>query len=150
MSIGLPDYTYTRTLGRKRVVVSNNVEAFPRDAKRICSCRISQNSGTFPLEALPLDIMIQVLRGVDHQDLEQLVQVSKTIRKATRIVKELHFKYSTPKKTFVLHNPFDLDDPNFQEIEPPNAPLIKSKSRWRGKRLAGISTTLFASGDEEQ
>ncbi|TKY71626.1 F-box protein [Spatholobus suberectus] len=154
MAIGLEGHSYTRTLGRKRVVISNNEEASPQvtPLKRMCSGRISLNSERSPLEALPQEILFQVLCGVDHEDLKQLFHVSKTIREATLMAKELHFEYSTPKKkTFAFLTPFDLEDANgFQEIEAPNAPLRKSKSRLNGKKLADISVALFAFMDEEQ
>ncbi|RDY12736.1 F-box protein, partial [Mucuna pruriens] len=154
MAIGLAGYSYARTLGRKRVVGSNNVEASPRvttPLKRMCSGRISLKSERSHLEALPLDILVQVLCGVDHEDLKQLFRVSKTIREAVLIAKKLHFEYRTPKKkTSAFLTPFDMEDVNeFQEIEAPNAPLKKSKSRLNGKKLADISIALFASMDEE-
>ncbi|XP_020221505.1 F-box protein At1g61340 [Cajanus cajan] len=157
MSIGLEGFSYTLTLGRKRVVVSNNVEASPQvtnPLKRMCSSdRISLNSEASPLEALPQDILVQVLSGVDHEDLRQLFHVSKTIREASLIAKELHFEYRTPKKkTFYFLTPLDLEDANgFQEKEAPNAPLIKKpKSRFNRKKLEDIAVTLFPFMDEEQ
>ncbi|KAJ1388097.1 F-box-like domain superfamily [Sesbania bispinosa] len=155
MALGFEGYSYTRALGRKRVVVSNNVEASPLDSspvmtplKRVCSGRITINEERSRLEALPLDILIRVLCGVDHEDLKQLLLVSKTIREATEIAKKLHFEYSTPKKKiFAFRTPLDLqeDGSGFQEIETPKAPLRKSKSRLSGRNLAGISVALFSS-----
>ncbi|XP_027347737.1 F-box protein At1g61340-like [Abrus precatorius] len=160
MALGFEGYSYTRALGRKRVVVSNNGESSSLDSnsamtplKRMCSGRINFNSERSRLEALPLDILIRVLCGVDHEDLGQLVQVSRAIREATEIARRLHFEYSTPKKkTFALRSPFGVEGAGggFEEIEAPNAPLRKSKSRLSGKNLAGISVALFASSNEEQ
>lgn len=159
MALGFDGYNYTRALGRKRVVVSNKVEASTHGSnpvmtplKRVCSGRFTSISERSCLEALPFDILIRVLCGVDHEDLEQLLHVSKTIREATKIAKELHFEYSTPKKkTFAFHTSLDVEDENgFEEIEAPNAPLRKSWSRLNGRDLASISTTLFPSMDEEQ
>ncbi|KAL2343097.1 hypothetical protein Fmac_004382 [Flemingia macrophylla] len=65
----------------------------------------------FLLKALPQDILVQVLCGVDHEVLKQVFHVSKTIREATLIVKDLHFEYSTPKKkTFYFLPAFDLEN----------------------------------------
>ncbi|KAK7327969.1 hypothetical protein VNO77_22063 [Canavalia gladiata] len=153
MAIGLTSYSHTRTLGRKRVLVSNNFESSSQapPLKRICSDRISQISERFPLEVLPWDILVHVLCCVDHDDLKQLILVSKAIKEATLIAKEWHFEYSTPKKkSFTFQNPFSMEDANrFQEIEAPNAPLRKSRSRFNEKKLASISVALFASMDEE-
>ncbi|KAK7331865.1 hypothetical protein VNO80_28606 [Phaseolus coccineus] len=150
MAIGLADYSNTLTLGRKRVVVSNDVEASPQvstPSKKICSREISSKSEMSLLEALPQEILVQVLCSVDHEDLKQLFHVSKTIREATLMAKELHFEYSTPKKkTFAFLNPCDLENTNvFKEIETPKAPLRKSKSRWTAN-LADITMALFKEG----
>ncbi|KAK7246590.1 hypothetical protein RIF29_41459 [Crotalaria pallida] len=143
------DYSCTRTLGRKRVEASPSVTPL----KRMCSGRITLNSDKSPLEALPLDILIKVLCGVEHEDLNQLFRVSKTIREVALIAKGTHFEYSTPKKKlFGLYDPTDMhDDANgFHEMEAPNAPLRKSKLRLNGKKLEGISVNLFEFMDEEQ
>ncbi|XP_061350530.1 F-box protein At1g61340-like [Gastrolobium bilobum] len=153
MEIGFEGYCYTRALGRKRVLVSNNVEDSPLNPnplKRTCSGRMTLNSEISRLETLPHDILIRLLCGVDHEDLKQLFHVSRTIREATQIAKEMHFEYSTPKKkTFACLQPIDLEDASgLQEIEAPNAPLRKSKSRLSGRNLASISVALFASTEE--
>ncbi|KAK7412272.1 hypothetical protein VNO78_03724 [Psophocarpus tetragonolobus] len=155
MAIPLDSYCYTLTLGRKRVVVSNDVETSPQVTtpfKRMCSKKISPNSERSLLEALPQDILVKVLCGVDHEDLKQLFHVSRTIREATLIAKELHFEYSTPKKrSLTFLNRFDLENANgLKEIQAPNAPLRKSKSRLNGKKLADISLALFSFMDEEE
>ncbi|TKY59344.1 F-box protein [Spatholobus suberectus] len=160
MALGFEGYSYTTALGRKRVVLLNNVEASSLNSnsamtplKRVCSEKITSNSERSRLEALPLDILIRVLCGVDHEDLEQLVHVSKTIREATEIARRMHFEYSTPKKkTFALRRLFDIEGAasGFEEIEAPNAPLRKPKSRLSGKNLAGISVALFTSTNEEE
>ncbi|XLR07493.1 hypothetical protein S83_035431, partial [Arachis hypogaea] len=90
MAIRFEGYNFTRTrsLGRKKVV-SGNVKGSPLDSetdmallKRVCSGRFNFNSERSLLEALPLDILIRVLCGVNHEDLEQLLHVSKTISEA--------------------------------------------------------------------
>ncbi|KAH1208113.1 F-box protein [Glycine max] len=109
----------------------------------MCNGRISLNSESSLLETLPRDILVRVSCGVDHEDLKQLFNVSRTIREV-----------DTPKKkTFVFLNPFDFEDTNgFKKNEAPNVPLTKekSKSRLNGKKLdANISQVLFAFMDEE-
>ncbi|XP_054790304.1 F-box protein SKIP27-like [Prosopis cineraria] len=144
--------SYTRSLSRKRIVVSTDVEASPLDSSSVTPLK-RMRSGTFILnsersrfEALPQDILIRVLCGVDHEDLKQLFQVSKTIKEAALIAKQWHFEYSTPKKkTFVLRTSIAVDDENeIPEIEAPNAPMRKSKSRLSGRKLSDISVALFA------
>ncbi|XP_057433403.1 F-box protein At1g61340-like [Lotus japonicus] len=132
-------------VGRRRVLIPNNDEASPPLKRFICSHGNSESSS--PLEALPQEILIKVLCGVDHEDLKQLFHVSKTIREATLVAKEMHFEFSTPKKkTFALISPVDMEE----EIEAPNAPLpLKNpKSRLQGRKLSSLA--LFASMDEEQ
>ncbi|KAF7803550.1 F-box protein [Senna tora] len=150
---------YTRSLSRKRIAISNNVEVSPLDSnsttplKRMRSGILTVNSERSRLEALPEDILIRVLCGVDHEDLKQLYHVSKTIKEAALIAKQWHFEYSTPKKkTPAFRTPIEMEEANeFPEIEveAPNAPMRKSKSRLSGRKLADISVALFASTDEE-
>ncbi|CAJ2651034.1 unnamed protein product [Trifolium pratense] len=98
------------------------------------------------LETLPHDILLRVLCGVEHDDLEQLFYVSRTIRKATLIVEELHFNFSTPKN-------YDI------KVKSPKAPFIgkqpreeskfnledftKKRKKINMKKLNDISTILF-------
>lgn len=55
---------YTRTLGRKRIVVSNNGEAAPMDSspmspsKKLCGDRMVVDSERSRLEALPQDVLV--------------------------------------------------------------------------------------------
>ncbi|KAK4271428.1 hypothetical protein QN277_020128 [Acacia crassicarpa] len=143
---------YTRSLSRKRIVVSTDVEASPQDSssmtplKRMRSGAFTPNSEKSRLEELPQDILIRVLCGVDHEDLKQLYHVSKTIKEAALIAKQWHFEYSTPKKkTFALQTAIALDDEKeIPEMEAPKAPLRKFKSRLSGKKLSDISVALFA------
>ncbi|CAL0309422.1 unnamed protein product [Lupinus luteus] len=141
------DYTCTRTLGRKRVEASPPVSPL----KRLCSGGITFNSDKSPLEALPLDILVKVLCGVEHEDLIQLFHVSKTIREATLIARGTHFQYRTPKKKlFAFYDPIDMDNANgFHEIEAPNAPLRKSNLMLNVKKLDVISIKLFDLKEEE-
>ncbi|KAE9591532.1 hypothetical protein Lal_00039080 [Lupinus albus] len=154
MALGF-DNCFARALGRKRVVISNNLKAskpMNTPLKRVCSGRFTSISERSCLEALPFDILIKVLCGVYHEDLEQLFLVSRTIREAAEIAKQLHFEYSTPKKkTFsTFHMLIDVDDAKgFEEIEAPYAPLKKSRSRLNGRNLDSISANLFPSIDEE-
>ncbi|KAG5010532.1 F-box protein [Glycine soja] len=155
MTLGFEGYSYTTTLGRKRVVLlhneasSLNSNSAVNPLKRMCSGKFTFDSERSRLEALPLDVLIRVLCGVDHEDLEQLVRVSKTVREAAEIARRMHFEYSTPKKkTFAIPKPFDIEGAGgFEEIDTPNAPLRKPKSKLIGKNLASISVALFASAN---
>ncbi|XP_021887056.1 F-box protein SKIP27-like [Carica papaya] len=145
---------YTRGLGRKRIVISNVEESSlsPLDSvirtplKRQCSGRMIFGFEKSPLEALPQDILIRILCGVDHEDLKQLFHVSKAIREATLFAKKSHFAYTTPRKTAVFRTPIDFDDSSeLDDIEAPNAPRQERnyRSRLTGRSLASISVALF-------
>jgi hypothetical protein len=154
MSLGFDSYSYGRALSRKRIVISNNDEASSHEIdsiqvtsslKRICSGKFNLISEKSRLESLPQDLLVRVLCCVDHDDLEQLFNVSTTIREASEIAKQMHFEFSTPKKnTVAVRSPFDIEN-GFDEIEAPNAPMLlkKSKPRLSAKKLAGISISLF-------
>ncbi|KAF5728956.1 F-box protein [Tripterygium wilfordii] len=146
---------HTRGFGRKRVVISNDVEAQSLDSsprtplKRQRSQKMNFDLEKSALESLPQDILIRVLCGVEHGDLKQLFHVSKTIREATLIAKQWHFAYSTPRKTRAFRNPIDLEE-NLNELddaEAPNAPKQARRHRAQisEKSLADISVALFAS-----
>ncbi|XVE87935.1 hypothetical protein DITRI_Ditri19aG0028400 [Diplodiscus trichospermus] len=156
--LGLGFVRYTRGLGRKRIGISNEMEeALPLDSatqlpslKRQCSERMMMMIDDYyeksTLESLPQDVLIRIICGVDHGDLKQLFNVSKSIREATVIAKQLHFAYSTPKKTKAFRTSIDFEEPNdLDDIEAPNAPR-----QWRShrsinrKKLADISVALFA------
>lgn len=65
----------------------------------------------------------------------------------TEIARKTNFEYSTPKKrTFAIPVPFGS---GFEEIEAPNAPLRKPKSKLVGKNLSSISMALFAKEESE-
>ncbi|XVE51248.1 hypothetical protein DITRI_Ditri02bG0024700 [Diplodiscus trichospermus] len=134
-------------------------EALPLDSatevllKRQCSERLMMvMTEDYPeksaLELLPQDVLIRIICGVDHEDLKQLFNVSKSIREATVIAKQLHFAYSTPKKVKAFRTSIDfqettelLDD----EIEAPNAPRQQRSHRSiNRKKLADIAVALFA------
>ncbi|XP_022977983.1 F-box protein SKIP27-like [Cucurbita maxima] len=149
---------YARGLGRKRVVISCNQEDSSIDltpktpSKRRCSVvSTTVDAGWSLLEVLPQEILIRILCGLDHDDLKQLVRVSKTISEATLIAKEWHFAYRTPSKIRAFRTSIELDD-NFidlDEIEAPDAPLTRRfRSPLSRKKLADISVALFA--EEEQ
>ncbi|KAF5475594.1 hypothetical protein F2P56_007386 [Juglans regia] len=158
-ALGLGFLRFTGGLGRKRVLVSNDLEDSPIDSaprtppKKQCAERMVLDAGRSSLEALPQDILIRVLCGVNHEDLKHLFHVSKVIREATLIAKQSHFAYSTPSKTRAFRTTIDLEDSNeFDDKEAPNAPKLsrRCKPRMSKKKLADISVALFSSMDEEQ
>ncbi|XP_076941508.1 F-box protein At1g61340-like [Bidens hawaiensis] len=143
----------TSSFGRKRVFILNefdiDVDAISPTKKR--SIGNSSGSERSLLEALPQDIIIKVLCGVEHDDLKSLFHVSNPIREATIIAKKQHFAYSTPKKVPAFLCSVDqvgLDDDD--EIEAPNAPKQSrvARSRLDKKKLAGLSVALFADNEE--
>ncbi|CAA3005883.1 F-box SKIP27-like [Olea europaea subsp. europaea] len=173
------------SFGRKRVALSHfNLEFDGHDdcilttpAKRQCYEDSFFCSDKSILEALPQDVLIRILCGVEHDDLKRLVFVSKTLRDAVRfcspqndfdiltimnlrfvvvprikqtlIAKQWHFAYSTPRKTVGFQNVDSLCE--FKEVEAPNAPkqLRVPGSRLNAKKLADISVALFSSGSED-
>ncbi|XP_019440299.1 PREDICTED: uncharacterized protein LOC109345635 isoform X4 [Lupinus angustifolius] len=114
MAIELVDYSCTKTLGRKRVEASPSATPL----KRMCSGGITFISENSPLEALPLDILTLIAKGT-------------------------YFEYRTPKKkTFVFYDPINNANRS-HDIEAPNAPLRKSKSRLNRNKFDDISVNLF-------
>ncbi|XP_022870113.1 F-box protein SKIP27-like [Olea europaea var. sylvestris] len=142
------------SFGRKRVALSNinlefdghNVYNLTTPTKRQCYENSILCSDKYVLEALPQDVLIRILCGVEHDDLKRLVLVSKSIRDATLIAKRWHFAYSTPRKTVGFQNVEDMRE--FNDIEAPNAPKQSRvpRSRLSSKKLAAISVALFAFG----
>lgn len=155
--LGLGFVRYTRGLGRKRILIANGEETSSFDSatkssslKRQCSEKMidSNCDEKSRLEALPQDILIRILCGVNHEDLKQLFHVSRPIREATLIAKQWHFAYNTPRKTRVFKTSIDYEDPiENAEVEAPNAPrqMRAYKSRLTSQKLADISVALFAS-----
>ncbi|KAL1567348.1 F-box protein-like protein [Salvia divinorum] len=115
----------TTSFGRKRVALSNTI------------CTDFDGSGKSVLEDLPQEILIRILCGVEHEDLESLLLASKTMRDAAVIAKRTHFAYNTPSKRV---NKFEL-------VETPQAPKLQHSScrRLSFQKLVGISVCLFAS-----
>ncbi|XP_009768012.1 F-box protein At1g61340-like [Nicotiana tabacum] len=139
------------SFGRKRITVDVDFSPITTPMKKVCS----HNSFFFcddksPLEALPQDILIRIVCGVDHDDLKRLFHVSRTIREATVIAKRWHFEYATPRKTLGFKNAIE-DLGEFNDVEAPNAPrqLKIRKLKLSRKKLADISVALFASEEEE-
>ncbi|KAE7995573.1 hypothetical protein FH972_000353 [Carpinus fangiana] len=141
--LGLGFVRYTRGLGRKRVLISNNLEASPMDSapktptKRRYSEGVVLEAERSPLEALTEDILIRVLCGVNHEDLKQLFHVSKTIREAIP----------------AFRNAIDSEDSSdFGDVKPPNAPKPRRMllERFLSKKDLPDISVLFDSPDEEQ
>ncbi|KAK1368516.1 putative Heteroproteinous nuclear ribonucleoprotein U-like protein 1 [Heracleum sosnowskyi] len=138
------------SFGRKRVFLSNNLEevdsCFATPKKKYCGEDSFMSSEKSVIEALPQDILIRILCGVEHDDLKRLFYVSKSIRAATVIAKQWHFAYSTPTKKLIFKDPvkFENSDDAY-ELEAPNAPKQSrnSRSRLNGKNQGLLSRRLF-------
>ncbi|GMJ12285.1 F-box stress induced 2 [Hibiscus trionum] len=144
-------------LGRKRVGISYETEDLttPLDfatnvplLKRQCNQRMvvmpraDDYHEKSTLESLPQDVLIRIICGVDHKDLKQLFNVSKSFREAIVITKQSHFAYSTPTKIKTFRTSINFEESNeLDDIEAPNAPR-----QWRShrKKLVAISVELFA------
>ncbi|KAL9234108.1 hypothetical protein vseg_009014 [Gypsophila vaccaria] len=156
--------------GRKRILITKNnsfeLKHFCADfeccftpLKKLCAHEIDEQfttakSSSSLLEALPQELLIKVICGVDHDDLKHLFVVSKTVRDSALIAKKLHFAYSTPSKTKAFRNSIDMLNTLecSDEIEPPNAPKQARKKmnrkRLDQKKLDDIATALFVDDDE--
>ncbi|XP_077242109.1 F-box protein At4g05010-like [Tasmannia lanceolata] len=149
----------TRTIGRKRVVISNCLEGLPLGSPlnsplrkrhvRNCSNSNRLKSKRSYLEALSQDILIRILCGVDHDDLKHLVQVSKTIKEATLTAKQSHFAFNTPSKKIPAVRTFSdsEDSSKFDSREAPNAPR-RTRTRVCRKKLVDLAVILFPSPEE--
>ncbi|KAJ8766103.1 hypothetical protein K2173_020619 [Erythroxylum novogranatense] len=146
---GLEFVRCKRSFGRKRILILNNdVDLLPtipfKNAKMTLENESKANRSH--LESLPQDVLIRVICGVSHDDLKQLLLLSKTISGAALIAKKLHFEYSTPKKIRAFRCLVDFENPNeLDEIEAPSGPKHPRsyRSRLSKKSLAGISVALF-------
>ncbi|KAH0721850.1 hypothetical protein KY289_004894 [Solanum tuberosum] len=143
------------SFGRKRVCLPNIrdldfISTTP--TKKICRKNSFSTCVKSPLEALPQDIMIRIVCGVEHDDLKRLFHVSKPIREATLVAKRWHFEYSTPTKTLGFKHAIDIDNwSESNDVEVPNAPRQSKflRARLSRKKLADISVALFTSDSEE-
>ncbi|XP_073302055.1 F-box protein At1g61340-like [Primulina huaijiensis] len=136
------------SFGRKRVAFGDD-SFFCTSSKKHCYQDSFLPVDKSALEALPQDILIRILCGVEHDDLKRLFFVSKTIRETTVIVKQTHFAYRTPMKTVRFQRVDIFGD--FDEGEAPNAPKQSRvpRSRLCKKKLADISVALFFSDEED-
>ncbi|XP_031393868.1 F-box protein SKIP27-like isoform X2 [Punica granatum] len=118
--LGFGCVKYTRGMGRKRIVIFSNVETSPDDSamhaplKRQCSGRLSIESDKSALETLPQDILIRILCGVEHEDLKQLVRVSKSIKEAVSL------SCHSEAMALRLQNPYQ--NPRIQDFDWPRGP----------------------------
>ncbi|XP_051128805.1 F-box protein At1g61340-like [Andrographis paniculata] len=125
------------SFGRKRVAADMEFESAAAAGKRF--------AGQSPLESLPQELLIRIVCGVEHDDLQSLLSVSKALREAALVAKHAHFAYRTPrKKSLGWRNTGVLGD--WEDVEAPNAPKQTRVSASRlgsGKKLADISVALF-------
>nr|XP_043626363.1 F-box protein SKIP27-like [Erigeron canadensis] len=145
----------TSSFGRKRIFISNEIEDIDMISSPSKKPSIRKDFGpqvSF-LEALPQDILIRVLCGVEHDDLKTLVRVSKLICEAAMLAKKLHFAYSTPKKVPAFRCALDQSSVlAVDEIEAPNAPkrLRVTRSRLDRNKIGDLSVALFGTNDENE
>ncbi|KAF3679715.1 putative membrane protein-like [Capsicum annuum] len=136
------------SFGRKRITVDVDF-SHATPMKKVCSHNSFFNYEKSPIEDLPQDTLIQIVCGVDHDDLKRLFHVSRAIREATVIARRWHFEYATPRKTIGFKNTIE-DLGEFNDVEAPNAPrqMKARKLRLSRKKLADISVNLFASEED--
>jgi hypothetical protein len=89
LGLGLEFVQYKRGFGRKRILISSGDEMedsiFTSPVgKKLCDDKTTSvaEGQSRELEDLPLDILVRIICGVEHEDLKQLFHVSKTIREA--------------------------------------------------------------------
>lgn len=115
----------TSVLGRKRIVVPTNPFCTPV-LKRSRSIHLYVPK---TIESLPHDLLVQVISKVTHEDLKQLLLVSKDIKEATSTARQLHFAYRTPEAKSRLR---DVDDFGVEdEVDAPNAPMQHRAAKSR-------------------
>ncbi|KAI7738441.1 hypothetical protein M8C21_015671 [Ambrosia artemisiifolia] len=143
----------TSSFGRKRIFLLSeiDIDSVSPTKKRSIGTGTGSGSDKSLLEALPQDVLIKVLCGVEHDDLKRLFRVSKPIKEAAMIAKKLHFAYSTPTKVPAFRCPIDPSELDGDEIEAPNAPKQSrvARSRLDKKKLAALSVALFACDEDE-
>ncbi|CAN4117436.1 unnamed protein product [Withania somnifera] len=143
------------SFGRKRVCLPDITDIdfiSTTPTKKLCRQNSFSTCVKSPFEALPQDILIRIVCGVDHDDLKRLFHVSKPIREATLVAKRWHFEYSTPRKTLGFKNATDMENwGECDDAEVPNAPRQSKflRTRLSQKKLADISVALFTSDGEE-
>ncbi|KAK3157646.1 hypothetical protein QOZ80_2AG0125530 [Eleusine coracana subsp. coracana] len=115
-------------------------------------------AGDSRLESLPLDLLIKIVCNLHHDQLKSVFHVSKRIRTAVQLARQLYFNYTTPDRSrqeLLLnktplpkeHWPFIKIDGNDVRVSTPRTP----KAPKHGSRLARlklldvkqISTVLF-------
>ncbi|CAN0852708.1 F-box protein SKIP27 [Linum grandiflorum] len=137
------------SFGRKRITVS--LESWDMETgpvtptlKRHCSEAAIAMAAATELESLPQELLVKVICGVNHDDLKQLLFVSKPIAEATSIAREIHFAYRTPKKVRAFRSPavdFEMED-----IETPGAPRAVREYKLLSRKVASdLSVSLFSS-----
>lgn len=156
-NVGLGLVKRTSSFGRKRILILNHMDFDSIDVSKPTTKKqfLETNSGFCGqrslLQALPQEILIKILCGVDHEDLKRLFHVSKPIREAALIAKKWHFEYTTPKKIPAFRCSLNLDEfpsSDFEEIEPPNAPK-QSRVCVTRKKSSSICVSLFASSADK-
>ncbi|KAI3902816.1 hypothetical protein MKW92_002515 [Papaver armeniacum] len=135
---------------RKRVITDCTYETPLKN-----QCVSESYTETSLLESIPQDVLVKILCGVDHADLEQLYHVSNKIRDASLIAKQWYFAFSTPSSKSTGSKTYfsESEEPNkLESIEAPNAPRQEriSKSRISAKKLAGLAVALFRSPEEDE
>ncbi|CAN8325500.1 unnamed protein product [Cochlearia groenlandica] len=158
LELGLGSVSFTRGIGRKRILFSTRSAVdIPATIQANIPAKSQRNRAAIVspppfsrLELLPQELLVRVICGVDHEDLNSLSIVSKTIREASLEAKRLHFAYSTPKKSQAFRNSIVLENVSGSnhlvedDLEPPNAPV---RHRWTGakrkEQLANVTVALF-------
>ncbi|KAI3680633.1 hypothetical protein L6452_35406 [Arctium lappa] len=158
-NVGLGLVKRTSSFGRKRILILNHMDFDSIDVSKPSKKQFLESNSDFCsqrslLQALPQEILIKILCGVDHKDLKRLFHVSKPIREAALIAKEWHFEYTTPKKIPAFRCSLNLDEfpsSDFEETEPPNAPKQSRsyRSRVTRKNPSTVCVSLFASSAEK-
>nr|XP_010933945.1 F-box protein At4g35930-like [Elaeis guineensis] len=93
------------------------------------------------IDSLPLDILVQILCKLNHDELKPSLVVSKSFHNAALMAQQLHFDFSTPapkKATMAFADMKDMD-------MTPGAPSLKLGSRKpRTSKLSEEETRKIA------
>lgn len=140
--------------GRKRVAVSptpgsRSPHSPTRTLRKQRSVRFHmEDDGANLFNQLSLDVLVMIFCKVNHSDLRNLLLTSKSVKEATILAREQHFKFSTPpaKSGFRDEETAAGDD----DDEGPGAPKQHrvARSRLGDTNLSSIAVNLSASFEQ--
>ncbi|KAK2630672.1 hypothetical protein QOZ80_UnG0729360 [Eleusine coracana subsp. coracana] len=84
----------SRDIGKKRILLNGPI--LPKTPKTPVEAAFAGDSR---LESLPLDLLIKIVCNLHHDQLKSVFHVSKRIRTAVQLARQLYFNYTTPDRS---------------------------------------------------